>query len=82
MKFLRNLLFVPIRLLMIVGLVVLCITVAVLWFLCVLIYDPLRWIFTGKYTRTDDRGDIITEKVKSLIERAEKIFDFIEPKEQ
>ena len=81
MKFLRNLLFVPIRLLMIVGLVVLCITIAVSWFLCVVIYDPLRWIFTGKYTCPDDRGEIIVEKANNLIDRAEKIFDFIEPKE-
>lgn len=81
MKFLRNLLFVPIRLLMIVGFVVLCILVAVAWSACVVIYDPLRWIFTGKYTCPDDRGEIISDKADNLIDRAEKIFDFIEPKE-
>lgn len=81
MKFLRNLLFVPIRLLMIVGFVVLFITVAVLWCLCIVIYDPLRWIFTGKYTCPDDRGEIISDKANDLIDRTEKIFDFIEPKE-
>ena len=81
MKFLRNLLFVPIRILMIVGLVVVLVLVAVTWSACVVIYDPLRWIFTGKYTCLDDRGEVIIEKANNLIDRAEKIFDFIEPKE-
>lgn len=81
MKFLRNLLFVPIRILMIVGLVVVFVLVAVAWSVCIVLYDPLRWIFTGKYTCPDDRGEIISDKANDLIDRTEKIFDFIEPKE-
>lgn len=69
-KFLRKLLFIPIRILMLVFFALLVVALVILFFFCTTVYDPLRWILTGKYTTFDDRGDI-------LVDNANKILDYV-----
>ena len=67
------------RVAFIVLLVLLVIVVSVSWAVCVVLYDPIKWILTGDYTDPDERGNIIIGKANDLIDHAKKLEDLTKP---
>jgi hypothetical protein len=69
MKTLRNFLNIPLRIIKLVVCFLALVFLSIVFFLFIILIDPIIWILTGNYRNPDMRGDDIVDLINNILDK-------------